>query len=76
MGSVGDAYDNAMCESFFATLECELLARRRFASQAEARVAIFSFVEGWYNPVRLHSALGYRSPIDYERQMQDAPVTA
>jgi putative transposase len=76
MGSVGDAYDNAMCESFFATLECELLARRRFASQAEARVAIFSFVEGWYNPVRLHSALGYRSPIDYERQMQDASVTA
>ena len=70
MGSVGDAYDNAMCESFFATLECELLARRRFASQAEARVAVFSFVEGWYNPVRLHSALGYRSPIDYERQMQ------
>ncbi len=76
MGSVGDAYDNAMCESFFATLECELLARRRFASQAEARVAVFSFVEGWYNSVRLHSALGYRSPIDYERQMQEAAVTA
>ena len=46
MGSVGDAYDNAMCESFFATLECELLARRRFASQAEARMAVFSFMEG------------------------------
>ena len=46
-----------MCESFFATLECELLDRRRFASQAEARVACFSFIEGWYNPVRLHSAL-------------------
>lgn len=76
MGSVGDAYDNAMCESFFATLECELLARRRFASQAEARVAVFSFVEGWYNPVRLHSALGYRSPIDYERQMQEASMNA
>jgi transposase InsO family protein len=58
MGSVGDAYDNAMCESFFATLECELLDRRRFASQAEARMACFSFIEGWYNPVRLHSALG------------------
>jgi putative transposase len=53
MGSVGDAYDNAMCESFFATLECELLERRRFASQAEARVACFSFIEGFYNPVRL-----------------------
>ncbi len=66
MGSVGDAYDNAMCESFFATLECELLDRRRFASQAEARMACFSFIEGWYNPVRLHSALGYRSPMNYE----------
>ena len=69
MGSVGDAYDNAMCESFFATLECELLDRRRFASQAEARMACFSFIEGWYNPVRLHSALGYRSPIAYEAAM-------
>lgn len=66
MGSVGDAYDNAMCESFFATLECELFDRRRFASQAEARMACFSFIEGWYNPVRLHSALGYRSPMAYE----------
>jgi putative transposase len=70
MGSVGDAYDNAMCESFFATLECELLDRRRFASQVEARIACFSFIEGWYNPVRLHSALGYRSPIRYEQEMQ------
>ena len=69
MGSVGDAYDNAMCESFFATLECELLERRRFASQAEARVACFSFIEGWYNPVRLHSALGHRSPNRYEKEM-------
>jgi putative transposase len=66
MGSVGDAYDNAMCESFFATLECELLDRRRFASQAEARMACFAFIEGFYNPVRLHSALGYRSPMAYE----------
>ncbi len=46
MGSVGDAYDTAMCESFFATLDCELLERRRFASQAETRMACFSFVEG------------------------------
>jgi putative transposase len=67
-GSVGDAYDNALCESFFATLECELLARRRFASQTEARMAVFSYVEGWYNPVRLHSALGFRSPIAYEEE--------
>ena len=76
MGSVGDAYDNAMCESFFATLECELLERRRFASQAEARMACFSFIEGWYNPVRLHSALCYRSPIRYEEEMQTEPQPA
>lgn len=68
MGSVGDAYDNAMCESFFATLECELLDRRRFRSHAEARIAVFTFIEGWYNPRRRHSALGYLSPIDYERR--------
>ncbi len=54
MGSVGDAYDNAMAESFFSTLEAELLARGRFASQAEARMACFSYIEGWYNPARLH----------------------
>jgi putative transposase len=69
MGSVGDAYDNAMCESFFATLECELLARRAFASQAEARMAVFSYIEGWYNPGRRHSGIGYLSPIAYETQM-------
>ena len=66
MGSVGDAYDNAMCESFFATLECELLDRRRFTSQADAKMACFSFLEGWYNPVRLHSSPGYRSPMAYK----------
>ena len=69
MGSVGDAYDNAMCESFFATLERELLARRRFASQSEARMAVFSYIEGWSNPGRRHSALGYLSPSAYENQM-------
>jgi putative transposase len=72
MGSVGDAYDNAMAESFFSTLEAELLSRRRFASQAEAKMACFSYIEGWYNPVRLHSGLGYRSPITYEADMQAA----
>ena len=69
MGSVGDAYDNAMCESFFATLECELLARRRFTSQAEARMAVFSYIEGWYNPARRHSGIRYLSPIAYETLM-------
>jgi putative transposase len=68
MGSVGDAYDNAMAESFFATLECELLARHRFKTQAEARSAIFQFIEGFYNPRRRHSALGYLSPNQFERQ--------
>ncbi len=67
MGSVGDCFDNAMCESFFATLECELLDRSRFKTQVDARMAIFDFIEGWYNPHRRHSALNYRSPIDYER---------
>jgi putative transposase len=66
-GTVGDAYDNAMAESFFATLECELLDRRTFRSQAEARTAIFRFIEGWYNPHRRHSALGQQSPITYEQ---------
>jgi len=70
MGSVGDAYDNAMCESVFATLECELLERRRFASQAEACIACFGFIEGWCNSARLHSGLGYRSPIAYETAME------
>jgi putative transposase len=70
MGSVGDAYDNAMCESFFASLECELLARRRFASQAEARMAVFTYIEGWYNPLRLHSALGYKSPTAFEMEQR------
>ena len=70
MGSVGDAYDNAMAESFFATLERELLSRRRFRSQAEAKMAVFEWIEGWYNPHRRHSGLGYRSPVNYERAHQ------
>lgn len=68
MVSVGDCFDNAMCESFFATLECELIDRRRFRTQAEARMAVFQFIEGWYNPRRRHSALGYLSPAEYERR--------
>ena len=70
MGSVGDAYDNAMCESFFATLECELLAQCRFKTQAEARSSVFAFVEGFYNLRRRHSSIGYLSPIDYEHWHQ------
>ena len=67
MGSVGDAYDNAMCESFFATLECELIDRRRFRTVAEARREVFSFIEGFHDTRRLHSALGYRSPANFEK---------
>lgn len=68
MGSVGDCYDNAMCESFNATLECELLERHRFRTHKEADLAIFDFIEGWYNLHRRHSALGYRSPAVFERE--------
>ena len=73
MGSVGDCFDNAMCESFFATLECELLNRRHFKTQIEARMAIFDFIEGFYNPHRRHSALGYRSPCEYESAYRGEP---
>ena len=67
MGSVGDAFDNALCESFFATLECELLDRRSFRTAAEARREVFIFIEGFYNTRRLHSALSYKSPANFEK---------
>jgi putative transposase len=72
MGSVGDCYDNAMAESFNATLECELLALHRFKTRGEASRAIFDFIEGWYNPHRRHSALGYLSPNNFERRISQA----
>ena len=72
MGSVGDCYDNALCESFFATQQCELLDRRTFATRDEARRAVFEYIEGWYNPHRRHSALRYESPVGYERKFQTA----
>ena len=68
MGSVGDCYDNAMCESFLATLECELIERETFSDRSEARLRVFDFVEGWYNPHRLHSALDYQPPVSYEEE--------
>jgi hypothetical protein len=80
MGTVGDAYDNAMAESFFASLECELIARRTWKTKTEARLAVFTWIESWYNPRRRHSGLGQMSPINFERQekekfTQDAEIT-
>jgi len=66
MGTVGDAYDNAMAESFFASLECELIERKSWQTKTEARLALFTYIEGWYNPRRRHSALDYLSPANYE----------
>jgi putative transposase len=66
MGSVGDCYDNALAESFFATLECELIDRESWKNRTEARLAIFDYIEGWYNSHRRHSALGYLSPAAFE----------
>ena len=68
MGSVGDCYDNAMAESFFATLECELLDRTAFENRNVARMAIFDFIETFYNPWRRHSSIGYLSPATFERR--------
>jgi putative transposase len=72
MGSVGDCYDNAMCESFNATLECALLVRRSFPTRRDAEIAVFEFIEGWYNPHRRHSSIGYVSPNTFEQQMSSA----
>lgn len=71
MGTVGDAYDNALAESFFATLECELIDRETFRTRAEGRTKVFDYLETWYNPRRRHSALDYVSPLEYERRYQE-----
>jgi putative transposase len=72
MGTVGDAYDNAMAESFFASLECELIDRKSWQTKTEARLALFTYIEAWYNPRRRHSALGYLSPSNYESKHRNA----
>lgn len=69
MGSVGDAYDNAMAESWIGTLKAECLDGRRFATRDEVAIAVFHYVEGWYNPRRRHTSLDMRSPLDYEREL-------
>jgi putative transposase len=76
MGSVGDCYDNALAESFFATLECELIDRRRWKSPAEAKADLFRFIEGWYNPHRRHKALGQISPAAFERRQNHLPTAS
>ena len=68
MSAKGDCYDNAVAESFFATLEFELIMQNDWATKAEARRAIFRYIETWYNPRRRHSTLGYISPAEYEAQ--------
>jgi putative transposase len=72
MGSVGDCYDNALAEAFFATLECELLDRQRFKNRTEARLALFDYLEVFYNRERRHSRLGYLSPAAFEQQREEA----
>jgi putative transposase len=76
MGSRGDAYDNAVCETFHATIKKEKLYRQSWPTRAEARAAIFEYIEGWYNPRRRHSTLAYLSPIEFERQHGDQVVPA
>jgi putative transposase len=71
MGTVGDAYNNAMAESFFATLERELIDRRSWPTKTKARLALFTYIEGWYNPRRRHSALGQMSPANFEGKYID-----
>ena len=76
LGSVGDCYDNALMESFFATLECELVAREHWRTHAQARTAVFAYLETFYNPRRRHSSLGYLSPAEFERRAQQTTCVA
>ncbi|WP_369360205.1 transposase [Streptomyces sp. cg2] len=66
VGRTGQCWDNALAESFFATIKRELLGTDPWPNRALARTAVFNFIEGWYNSRRLHSSLGYRSPTEYE----------
>jgi putative transposase len=76
MGSRGDAYDNAAAESVMSTIKAELVHRNRFKTKDEARLAVFRYIEGFYNPLRRHSSLGYMSPAEYERMFENAPAAA
>ena len=72
MGSRGDCWDNAVAESFFATLKRELADRADWHTRDEARTAVFEYIEVWYNQQRRHSSLGYQSPVEYEQQLASA----
>ena len=76
MGSVGDPWDNALAETFFASLEKELLRRERFATREHARMRLFWYIECFYNPRRRHSSLDYLSPTEYEQRHQQEAIAA
>jgi putative transposase len=76
MGTVGDCYDNAMMESFWHTMQLELLDTRTWNTREELANAIFEWIECWYNPYRRHSSLGMLSPAEYERRHQEPPDPA
>ena len=76
MGSTGDCFDNAMAESFFASLETELIDRSSWRTRADARLAVFDYIEAFYNPHRRHSAIGYLSPAEFERRYRLEETTA
>ena len=76
MSRVGDCWDNAVAESFFATLKTELIHRRPWPTKSEARAAIHDYIGAFFNPHRRHSSLGYVSPMDFEKQHAAATVAA
>jgi putative transposase len=75
MGAVGSAYDHAMDERFFASRECELLDRTPFETREQARLAVFDYLEAWYNPRRRHSSLDDASPAEFERRFAELAIT-
>jgi|SRR5579884_430638 len=76
MGSIGDAYDNAVAESFFGTLQRELLDEHHWATRKELALAIFEWIEAWYNPRRRHTSIGSLSPIEFESRYSTAAAAA
>ncbi len=74
MGTAGDCFDNALAESFFATLQTELLDRHHWSTRRQLQGAIFDFIEAFYNPSRRHSSLAYLSPVTYEKMHRAAPA--